>query len=286
MNMLPPRLLLCTNGSPHSLPALEYGCWLAAVLDRPVDLLGVVERESTRGEVEAALERTAQALEGRGVETRIFLRRGRAEIAIREQASLADVLSVVGHLGRPWFRRLARGTSFRELLALMQTPIVLVPRVRFPMRRLLVCTGGLPYAYGMERLAVGLAAATGATVTFLHVVEPVSLDYPLAREIDAHWRNLLETDTPPARNLRAALEMARQAGVSANVRVRRGAPVHEILRELRAGDYDMVGLGSPYSAHSLRHLFMPNVTADVAESARCPVLSVRHVSTEAIEKGT
>ncbi len=275
MNALPSRLLLCTNGSPHSLPALEYGGWLADALHTPVDVLGIVERESARAEVQAAVEQTAATLRGRGLETTIHLRTGRAELVIREQTTVRDALTVVGPLGRPWLRRLTRGSSFRELLALIEAPIVLVPQVRLPLRRLLVCAGGLSHALGLERLAIGLARQIGADLVLLHVVEPVSLDYPLAREIDAHWRNLLETDTPPARNLKAALQMAQEAGVSAQVRLRRGAPVHEILHDLRSGDYDMVGLGSPYSARSLRHLFMPNVTADVAEAARCPVLSVR-----------
>ncbi len=278
MNVLPSRLLLCTNGSPHSLPALEYGCWLAGALGRPVDLLGIVEREAARAEVQAAVERTAAALRARGIEANLHLRRGRAEVAISEHAAQAEALTVVGPLGRPWFQRLARGSSFRELLALIEAPILLVPQVRLPLQCILLCTGGLSHAFDLERLGIDLARQVGAALVLLHVVEPVSLDYPLAREIDAHWRNLLETDTPPARNLRGAVQMAEEAGVSVQVRIRRGAPVHEILQELRSGGYDLVGLGSPYSAHSLRHLFMPNVTADVAEAARCPVLSVRHAT--------
>jgi nucleotide-binding universal stress UspA family protein len=55
--------------------------------------------------------------------------------------------------------------------------------------------------------------------------------------------------------------------------------VHEILDEVRQGKYDLLGMGSPYSAHSLRHLYMPNVTAEVAEGVLLPVLAVRQEST-------
>jgi hypothetical protein len=34
-------------------------------------------------------------------------------------------------------------------------------------------------------------------------------------------------------------------------------------------------MGSAYSAHSLRHLYMPNVTAEVSEVVAIPLLSVR-----------
>ncbi|MEW6566753.1 MAG: hypothetical protein AB1449_01015, partial [Chloroflexota bacterium] len=52
---------------------------------------------------------------------------------------------------------------------------------------------------------------------------------------------------------------------------------------LRAGEYDLVGLGSPYSSHTLRHLFMPNVTAEVAEAAHCPVLSARYTEPDVVQ---
>jgi hypothetical protein len=35
-------------------------------------------------------------------------------------------------------------------------------------------------------------------------------------------------------------------------------------------------MGSLYSAHGLRQLYAPNVTAEVAEVIGCPVLSVRY----------
>jgi nucleotide-binding universal stress UspA family protein len=51
--------------------------------------------------------------------------------------------------------------------------------------------------------------------------------------------------------------------------------VHEILEEMRNGHYDLVAMGSPYSSESLRHLYMPNVTAEVAETLISPILVVR-----------
>ncbi|MEW6569345.1 MAG: universal stress protein, partial [Chloroflexota bacterium] len=273
MNALPARLLLCTNASPQSLPALEYGGWLAGALGQSVLLMGIVERESARFDLERLIDRTAFTLRSSGVEVESLIRTGRAEAVIADQARQREYLTLVGHLGRPFLRRLTRGSSFRELLALVGTPIVLVPQVRLPLRRLLICTGGLMFSFSLERLAAALACAAGASITLLHVVEPVSLDYPLAREVETHWRNLLETDTPQARNLLTARRIAEEAGVPVEIRIRHGGPVHEILHELRAGEYDLVGLGSPYSSHTLRHLFMPNVTAEVAEAAHCPVLS-------------
>ncbi|HEX2979610.1 MAG TPA: universal stress protein [Anaerolineaceae bacterium] len=63
--------------------------------------------------------------------------------------------------------------------------------------------------------------------------------------------------------------------MKAEVIVRRGNVVSEILHEAHSGKYDLIGMGSPYSTHSLRHLYLPNVTAEVAESVEIPVMTVR-----------
>lgn len=269
-------LLLCTNGAATTRPALAYGEWLAGVLGTRVVVLGVIEAPEHQQAVESLLDETARHLDAAGIAYQCRLLVGRAEEVICQQAQETDYLTIVGPLGRPLWRRLAQGGSFRHLLARLVTPLLYVPVARIPLKHLLLCTGGLEYTTSLEHLGIYLAQATGARMTLLHVVEPVTLDYPLAREVHAHWQTLLETDTPQGRSLRQALEEAQAAGLSVTVNVRHGNTVHEILREIRTGDYDLVGMGSPYSAHSLRRLYLPNVTAEVAEAANCPVLAVRH----------
>ena len=161
------------------------------------------------------------------------------------------------------------------MLEKIESPILYVPKARLPLKRLLLCLGGLGYATGVEQVALYLAQATGARITLLHIVEPVTLDYPVSRQIQHQWKTIQETDTPQGRNLRNALEDIRRSGLEADFIVRHGNIVHEILEEVSSGEYDLVGMGSPHSTHSLRHLYMPNVTAEVAESLDLPVLTVR-----------
>jgi nucleotide-binding universal stress UspA family protein len=79
----------------------------------------------------------------------------------------------------------------------------------------------------------------------------------------------------PGRSLRKALELAKQAGLNAKVVAREGHIVEQILAEIKEGEYDIVCMGSSYSAHSMRQLYTPNVTAEVAEAAHCPVMTAR-----------
>jgi nucleotide-binding universal stress UspA family protein len=73
------------------------------------------------------------------------------------------------------------------------------------------------------------------------------------------------------------LELAREAGLKAKAIARAGNIVEQILTEIKAGEYDIVCMGSSYSAHSMRQLYTANVTAEVAESAHCPVLTARFI---------
>ncbi len=268
-------LLLCTNGFSASRPALDYGIWLAGVLKLPVRLLGVVERPSQLGKVEALLRETALRLSAVNIPNQSLIDRGRGSVVIARHASRGNFITVVGPLGRPTWRRVVQGRSFRRLLSRIETPILYVREAQLPIKRILLCMGGLGYADSVKTMCLQLAQLTGAAMTVLHVVEPVTLDYPLAKMLQNNWQDVLQTDTPQGRNLRMAMEHLQGEGVQTDFKVRQGSAVHEILSEVHQGEYDLLGLGSPYSAHSLRHLYLPNVTAEVAERVRCPVLTVR-----------
>jgi nucleotide-binding universal stress UspA family protein len=143
----------------------------------------------------------------------------------------------------------------------------------------LISAGGLGYEVDAENLALQLATLSRADVTIVHVIPPTDLDYPTTRDMREHAGDLQDTDTLLGRSLRKALEIAGAAGLKAKLTTRQGHVAEEILAEVKSGNYDLVCMGSRYSAHALRQLYTPNITADVAESANCPVLTVRHLPT-------
>jgi nucleotide-binding universal stress UspA family protein len=269
------QLLLCTNGYEATRPALDYGIWLAELLGVPALVLGIVEHQESEGEVGRMLEETQARLKELGLSCQVQLDRGRGSLVIARHAQEDNYLTVVGPLGRPVWRRYLQGRSFRRMLSRIETPIIYVQETRMPLRRILLCMGGLGYAQSVAQLCIDLARLVLAEITVFHVVEPMTLEYPLAKTVQEHLNDILNTDTPQGRNLRQAMRDIETAGVKAELRVQHGNPVHEILEEAERGGYDMIGLGSPYSAHSLRQMYMPNVTAEVAEAVGIPVLTVR-----------
>lgn len=268
-------LLLCTNGHQSTRPALEYGVWLAGLLKKTVTLLGIDEDNKYRTDLEKILSETAVELENKGISFEQRIEVGHGTDSIARVAHAGNYLTIAGPLGRPAWRRVVYGRSFRRLLAKVETPILYVPNTCLPLKRILICVGGLAYAHSLEHFGLLIAQATGATITLLHVVEPINLDYPTSKEIHNHLDNILASDTPQAKNLRNALAAIQAVGVSVDLKIRHGSIVHEIIKEVELGDYDLIGLGSPYSTKSLRHLYTPNVTAEVAESVHRPILAVR-----------
>jgi nucleotide-binding universal stress UspA family protein len=276
------ELLIATNGFTGTWAAIEYGTWLAALMQSKVTLLGITERVSHAAiddhhPLEEIFANAVELFQSKGVEYRLEIRNGDAEQVIPEKANQGDFLAVVGRLGRSRFRHWLTGRSFRAFMEEIKVPILYVPEVRLPLKSILISAGGLGYEVDAENLALQIATASRADVTMLHVIPPTDLDYPTTRDVREHAADLQDTDTVLGRTLREGLDVAKAAGLKAKLTTRQGHVVEEILAEIKEGKYDLVCMGSRYSAHTLRQLYTPNVTAEVAEAANCPVLTVRHM---------
>jgi len=276
-----PELLIATNGFQGSWAAIEYGAWLAQLMQVKILLLGIHEKANygkvdKTHPVETVLRRAIEFFKDQGVEYSLERRNGEAEKIISERANQGNFLTIVSPLGRSRLRHWLMGRSFRDLMETIKGPIVYVPELRLPLKRLLISAGGLSYEVAAENLALQIATLSHADVTILHVIPPTDLDYPTTRDVLHHVRDIQDTDTILGHTLRKELELAKQMGLNARLVTRQGHVVEEILSEIKGGNYDLVSMGSRYSAHTLRQLYMPNVTAEIAEAVNCPVLTVRH----------
>jgi nucleotide-binding universal stress UspA family protein len=276
-----PDLLITTNGFQGTWPSIEYGTWLAATLETKITLLGVTENLNPAAiddhhPLEDVFARAVELFQQSGVAYSLEVENGNAEDIIPRKAKQGDYIIVLGPLGRPQIRRLLAGRSIRHLMEEIEQPILYVPESKLPLKKLLICMGGLGYEVTAEHIAMQIAMKSRAEITLLHIVPTIDLNYPTARTVSRNWQNLTETDTPVGRSLRQALEIAKNDGLTASVKARQGNVVEEILAEIKEGNYDLLCMGSPYSTNALRQLYAPNVTAEIAEGAACPVLSARY----------
>ncbi len=274
-------LLIFTNGNETTWPSIEFSAWASSQRNAPLTLVGILENRGENDSVEEIFSRAVTIFQQKGINYTLQLETGQAESVIpRKAAAEAAEIVVTGPLGRPALRRFFAGRSFRHILAEVEKPLFYVPAVKIPVQKILVCLGGLGYGLTVEHLGTRLASAFAASLTLLTVVPPIDLNYPEARAIRENWQNLAATDTLPGRTLRQAMETARKAQVKARVVTRQGNAIEEIRAEIREGGYDMVCMGSPYSSQSLRQMATANVTAEIAETAPCPVLSARYTEKE------
>jgi nucleotide-binding universal stress UspA family protein len=276
-----PDLLIATNGFAGTWPSIEYGTWLAATLEKNISLLGVTENLNPAAiddhhPLEDVFARAVELFQKNGVAYSLEVQNGNAEDVIPRKARQGDYIIVLGPLGRPQFRRMLTGRSIRHLMEEIEQPILYVPESKLPLKKILICIGGLGYEVTAEHIAMQMAIKSRAEITLLHIVPPMDLNYPTAQTVSSHWQNLTETDTPVGRSLRQTLEVVKNDGLTANVKARQGNVVEEILAEVKDGNYDLLCMGSMYSTNALRQLYAPNVTAEVADGTACPVLSARY----------
>jgi nucleotide-binding universal stress UspA family protein len=275
-----PDLLIATNGFKGTWPSIEYGAWLASALGKKVTLLGVTENLNPAAiddhhPLEDIFARAVELFQQKGVEHSLEVQNGNAEQIIPERTKQGDYIVVLGPLGRPQIRRILTGRSIHYLMEKIVQPILYVPEARLPLKKILICIGGLGYEVTAEHIAMQMAMKSRAELTLLHVIPPIDLNYPTTRTVSTHWQHLADTNTPVGRSLRQALEIAKTDGLNAQIKARQGNVVEEILAENKEGNYDLLCMGSPYSANALRQLYAPNVTAEIADSVACPVLSAR-----------
>lgn len=275
-----PEFLIVTNGFKGTWSAIEYGAALAQSMRRKTTLLGVTEDLNPAAiddhhPLEDIFAQAVELFQKLGVEYTLDIRNGVSEKIVPEVANKGNFITVVSPLGRPQFKRWLTGRSIRSLLEEIQSPILYVPESRLPLKKILIGIGGLGYEEAAENIAIQVASASHADATILYVVPPTDLDYPSTRGVQEHVNDLAETDTLPGRSLRKALEIAQKAGLDAKAKARQGNIVEEILAEVKEGSYDLICMGSAYSGHTLRQYYAPNITAEVADAAHCPVLTAR-----------
>ena len=285
-----PNLTIFTNGFEGTWPAIEYGAWMAMNMQAHLTLTGVLEPGDARHPVEEIFSRAVTLFQEKKIDYSLELETGAVEEVINRHAELQKIpgpvsapeeILIAGTFGRAQVRRMIVGNTFRSLMASVSVPILFVPVLRLPIRRVLICMGGLGYEFSASQLGLNIARMNQASVSLLTVVPPVDLDYPEARKIRDNWKNLADTDTLPGRSLREGLQKARDAGLDARVVVRHGKIVEQILAEVKEGGYELICMGSQYSTHGLRQFYSPNVTADVAETSPCPILTVRYLGSQA-----
>jgi nucleotide-binding universal stress UspA family protein len=123
-----------------------------------------------------------------------------------------------------------------------------------------------------EGYAVALAAHYEARLTLLHVDPPVPIMAPYG-EIPVDARLFEEQRAQAERDMAAARDRARAAGVAVTATLIGGYPGREILAAAADEDADLIVLGS-HGRGGVEHLLLGSVAEKVLRKAPCPVMVV------------
>ena len=272
------KILLATNGCSDSWDTVDYAIWMAKTFSMSITFLGIIEDPEDAYPVQEMFSQAIPHFKREGIEYDLQLINGDSETVLREMKWEDDELLVIGTLGRSTLHHLLMRRTIHQIIEDVPVPILYAREAQKPIENILVCFGGLGHALQVAELAVEFAVHVHAGLTFLHVVPPVDLNYPVAKEILDNWDHLLDTDTPPAQELRTAIKNAEEKGLNTRIVFRHGHPIHQIKTELEDNNYDLICMGSSFrDQESLRHLYAPNVTAEIAEAVNIPVLTVRGI---------
>lgn len=141
-------------------------------------------------------------------------------------------------------------------------------------KKILIPTDGSESSLDAESHGLKLAKKMGASVTVLHVVEPIYAPQVPAGSPPIMFDDQIETlEAAGEKIVEHVKEKGEKEGVTITTVVVRGHPAHEIIEY--AKEHDLVVMGT-LGGSALAHLFMGSVTEKVARHAPCPVLVVRH----------
>jgi nucleotide-binding universal stress UspA family protein len=117
-----------------------------------------------------------------------------------------------------------------------------------------------------------IARVEGLTVRLLHVAAPVEVLL-----VDGHVVRYVDQEVARIRDRARVYLMGAAAtlGVAAEVRVRFGDPVEEIIREAGTGEVELIAMAT-HRRTGLKRLLERSVADRVKRATRVPLLLVRH----------
>ncbi len=93
-------------------------------------------------------------------------------------------------------------------------------------------------------------------------------------QIDETVKELLQTDTSYAQYLRKGVEILNENQTESEVKIRRGIPIEEVVRETQIGNYDLVVIGSSAVTRGLKEMLLGNLTIKIIDRVELPILIV------------
>ena len=292
------RILFATDFSDDAARAQEYAMYLATACDAALDVLHVLEAPpwlntdaGTIAVVEQARQDAARRLElvedhmvrsGIASTIRQVVGKPNEHIGLAAREKGVDLV-VLGMQGRTNLVYGLIGSTIERVVKDGPCPVLAVPGLRGEASKPLTASPLLPIRHILAPLdfsspslnsveyAVQMAQGLGASLTLMHVLEPVSYDLDCGlgwieeegRKRD-HW----------TRQLAELKDLVTSIGLTANVEISGGIPSDAILASALRHRADLVVMGT-HGRRGLSNGRFGSVADAVLRRATCPILTVK-----------
>lgn len=281
------RILFATDFSFCASHAEEHAAVLSKAYGAIVDVVHVLElypgvyaAVQEHWETDGRLHEVVRRLQLPTVSVSGHQLIGTASVQICEAAMKYRVdLIVLGTHGRTGLDHILLGSTAERVLTMASCPVLTVRapkggaegrhhKAPMTFEQVLVPVDFSDCSLDALEYGIQIAKDFGATLSLLHVLEPVAYD-------DAH--TLVQQDRLRSKldlQFKPYVDVIRSAGISVRQEIRGGVPVDTILDWAGAKDCDLIVMGT-HGRRGISHVMRGSVAEGVLRRAPCPVLAVR-----------
>jgi nucleotide-binding universal stress UspA family protein len=266
------KILILLDSESYKHPPVMMGKMLAESNPADIHVMVIVPKDGHLENGKAVAEQVKIDL-GK-TKNRISIEQGSTDAIIRKALDEEEYQLIIVNAER--ILRLRKTLDIEPIL-IKQTEISLLitQNTKPKIDRILLCTGCMENDYSLLEQAARLVSHIGASVTLLHVIAgSVPTMYTGLEQIDETVEELLQTDTFYARYLRKGVEVFQNKQIESEVKIRRGIPLEEIIRETQLVNYDLVVIGSTHVNQGLKELLLGNLAVKIIDQVELPVLVV------------
>lgn len=266
------KILLGLVSENYDHPPVLIGKLIAQAVPSSVDILILVPEGGHRENAEAMKEQVTADFEE--IKIDVFVREGKSLDVYRQFLSEREYhLAIFSpeHVG-PLRRKKKINPALKEKEGLS---MLLSENPKPKLERILLPTACKAGDHSLVSAGARLAKALDANLTLLHVTSGnVPAMYTGLDQLEETVEELLQTDTPFAKHLRKGVSILNDNQVKSEVKIRRGVPLEEIIRETQIENYDLVVIGATEANEDIRGRLMGNLTSKIIDEVKMPVLVV------------
>ena len=272
------RILISTDGLPHSEQALHLGAKLAEAARVKLTILTVVKRESDLPNAKKILDMATASLPEGTLEFQTRTRVGNmAEEIVHEALEGMYNLVVIGMgSGTTLLQRLLLPTGEWVLEHGPSSVIVVKGQAVLP-KRILICDSGVDSSTLCDQFKQLFSdlLLEDTHLTVLHVMSQISAGPGVSGwQLRADADELIEAHTPEGEILDQDTQVLDELEQDIEAKVRHGLVVDEIITEARSGEHDLIVIGEHHNGFWER-LVLDNLAHQIVAAADRPVMIIK-----------